>query len=59
MIEFTKKEIEALLYAIYYVQDHIKSDGLSKKEYGTFTTQEAKAIERGRVKLAKLLEEIG
>lgn len=58
MIEFTKKEIEALLYAIYYVQDHIKCDGLSKKEVGEFTVSEVKAIERGRVKLAKLLEEI-
>lgn len=57
-MEFTKKEIEALLYAIYYVQDDIKCNRLSKKEVGAFTTQEVKAIERGRVKLAKLLEEI-
>lgn len=57
MIEFTEKEIKALLYAIHYVQDKIKSDNLSKKEDGTFTTQEVKAIERVRVKLAKLLEE--
>ena len=59
MIELTEKEIEALLYAIRYVQGHIKCDGLSKKEVGEFTTQEVRAIERGRVKLAKLLEEIG
>lgn len=57
MIEFTEKEIKALLYAIHYVQDKIKSDNL--KEDGTFTTQDVKAIERGRVKLVKLLEEIG
>ena len=57
MIEFTEKETMALLYAIHYVQDHIECDNL--KEEGTFTTQEVKAIERGRVKLAKLLEEIG
>lgn len=56
-MELTEKEIRALLYAIYYVQDHIKSDKLSKKEEGAFTTQEVKAIERGRVKLAKLLED--
>lgn len=56
-MELTEKEIEALLYAIHYVQDHIKCDGLSKKEDGTFTTQEVKAIERVRVKLAKLLED--
>ena len=57
MIEFTEKEIKALLYAIHYVQDNIKCDGLSKKDDGTFTTQEVKAIERVRVKLAKLLED--
>lgn len=57
MIEFTEKEIKALLYAIHYVQDNIKCDRLSKKEVGVFTSQEAKAIERGRVKLAKLLED--
>ena len=57
MIEFTEKEIKALLYAIHYVQDHIECDKLSKKEEGTFTTQEVKAIERVRVKLAKLLED--
>jgi len=56
-MELTEKEIKALLYAIYYVQDHIKFDGLSKKEVGEFTTQEVKAIERARVKLAKLLED--
>ena len=59
MIELTKKEIEALLYAIYYVQGSIKCDRLSKKEVGTFTSQEVMAIERGRAKLVKLLEEIG
>ena len=57
MIEFTEKEIKALLYVIHYVQDHIKCDGLSKKDVGEFTTQEVKAIERVRVKLAKLLED--
>ncbi|WP_296812908.1 hypothetical protein [uncultured Methanobrevibacter sp.] len=56
MIEFTEKETMALLYVIHYVQDKIKSDNL--KEDGTFTTQEVRAIERVRVKLAKLLEEI-
>ena len=55
MIEFTEKETMALLYAIYYVQDKIESDNL--KEDGTFTTQDVKAIERVRVKLAKLLED--
>ena len=57
MIEFTEKETMALLYAIHYVQDHIKCDRLSKKEVGEFTTQEVRAIERVRVKLAKLLED--
>lgn len=57
MIEFTEKEIKALLYAIYYVQDKIDTDNLSKKEVGTFTTQDVRAIERGRVKLVKLLED--
>lgn len=56
-MEFTEKEIKALLYAIHYVQDNIKCDRLSKKEVGTFTTQDVRAIERGRVKLAKLLED--
>ena len=56
-MELTEKEIEALLYVIHYVQDKIKSDNLSKKEDGTFTSQEVKAIERVRVKLAKLLED--
>ena len=56
-MEFTEKEIKALLYAIHYVQDNIECDKLSKKEEGTFTTQEVKAIERVRVKLAKLLED--
>lgn len=55
MIEFTEKETMALLYAIHYVQDHIECDNL--KEEGTFTTQDVKAIERVRVKLAKLLED--
>lgn len=59
MIEFTKKEIEALLFATYCMLDNIKCDRLSKKEVGAFTASEVKAIERGRVKLAKLLEEIG
>lgn len=54
-MELTEKEIKALLYAIHYVQDHIECDNL--KEEGTFTTQEVKAIERVRVKLAKLLED--
>ena len=58
MIELTEKEIKALLYAIYYVQDKIDIDNLSKKEDGTFTSQDVRAIERGRVKMAKLLEEI-
>ena len=57
MIEFTEKETMALLYAIHYVQDNIKCDRLSKKEVGAFTTQEVRAIERVRVKLAKLLED--
>lgn len=56
-LELTEKEIEALLYAIHDVQDHIKCDGLAKKEVGEYTTQEVKAIERARVKLAKLLED--
>ena len=56
-MELTEKEIKALLYAIYYAQDKIDTDNLSKKEVGTFTTQEVKAIERARVKLAKLLED--
>lgn len=54
-MELTEKETMALLYAIHYVQDHIGCDNL--KEDGTFTTQEVKAIERVRVKLAKLLED--
>ena len=53
-MELTEKEIKALLYAIYYVQDKIKSDG--REEIG-FTVEEDKAIERGRVKLAKLLDD--
>lgn len=56
-MELTEKEIKALLFAIYYVQDKIDCDKLSKKEDGTFTTQDVKAIERCRVKLAKLLDD--
>lgn len=57
MIELTEKEIEALLHATYCMLDNIKSDNLC--DGGTFTKQDVKAIERGRVKLAKLLEQIG
>ena len=53
-MELTEKEIRALLSAIYYVQDKIMTDG--REEIG-FTVEEAKAIERGRVKLAKLLDD--
>lgn len=55
MIELTKKEILALLEVIHYTQDKINTDG--REDVG-FTVEETKAIERGRVKLAKLLEEI-
>ena len=57
MIELTEKEIKALLHATYCMLDNIKSANLC--EGGTFTKQDVKAIERGRVKLAKLLEQIG
>lgn len=53
-MELTEKEIKALLFAIYYVQDKFKTDG--REEIG-FTVEEAKAIERSRVKLAKLLDD--
>lgn len=53
-MELTEKEIKALLFAIHYVQDKIDSDG--REDIG-FTVEEAKAIERGRVKLAKLLDD--
>jgi hypothetical protein len=53
-MELTEKEIKALLFAIYYVQDKIDCDG--REDVG-FTVEEAKAIERGRVKLAKLLDD--
>ena len=53
-MELTEKEIKALLFAIYYVQDKIDTDG--REDIG-FTVEEAKAIERGRVKLAKLLDD--
>ena len=45
-MELTEKEIKALLFAIYYVQDKIDADG--REDIG-FTVEEAKAIKRCRV----------